>query len=433
MPRIALVVPYFPPEAGGGVFRALKLVPHLTRHGWDPEIFTVENPGIATDTTLLDEIDPQLPVHRVYANAALRLQRGPFRKFGFAFDALGLSATSADQWDQLAQQLVESHREAPFDLIFSTSPPPASHRAVLAALDQLKPESRPPWVADFRDPWRRGFTYRPASDAEASLDVRDEGRVLLNATRVTTTVHTSMLASMMEHSLTTERLVWIPNGFDPEDLVGLPPAPAPPTVPTAANPLRFGYAGSLYGAYNLDLFLQGLAQLLEVRSEWRAGVRLELFGPRSKQTVELIKRRQLEDVVEMHGYMAHKAVLRALAACHWVLVTMPQDPRALDSVPGKLYEYLAARFPVLAFASADGAIAKLLHETQGGGLITTLDPAEVAADLATLVQSGVQPTAGAPPPGFASFQARYARPALAAEFVRVFTDALHANLPSERA
>lgn len=425
MPRVALVVPYFPPESSGGVFRALKLAPRLLTHGWSPVVFTVENPGTAQDDSLLQEVPTGVRVIRIPASAARRLQRGPLRRLGFAFEALGLTANSEAQWEQLAERLIEEHQKAPFDLVFSSSPPAAAHRAILAAMDAIAPATRPPWVADFRDPWRRGFTYRPASDAEASADVRDEGRTLHSASVITTTVFTSMLASCMEHSLNGERLVWVPNGYDQRDVTGLPSSPVPPSWPTREEPWRFGYAGSMYGAYNISIFIEGLAHLLEARPDLRGAVVLDCYGPRNKEFIARIGQPDLHGAVRYHGYIEHREVLERLAACHWVLVAMPQDPRAQDTVSGKLYEFLAARMPVLAFVSPDGAIAKLLHDTQGGRVLAHQDPKEVAVELARLIDGGggvaQLPEA---PVSYLPFLERYSRDTVAEEFVQVFGRAI---------
>jgi|GEM_PF-2858647 len=425
MPRVALVVPYFPPESSGGVFRALKLAPRLFHHGWNPVVFTVENPGTALDESLLKELPAELPVVRIPASAARRLQRGPLRRLGFAFEALGLTANTEVQWEQLTERLIEEHLKSPFDLVFSSSPPAAAHRAILAALDTISPATRPPWVADFRDPWRRGFTYHPASDAEANADVRDEGRTLHHASVITTTVYTSMLASCMEHSLNGDRLVWVPNGYDPRDVAGLPASPAPPAQPSREQPWRFGYAGSMYGAYNISIFIEGLAHLLEARPDLRGAVVLDCYGPRNKDFIARIGQPDLYSAVRYHGYIEHREVLEALSACHWVLVAMPQDPRAQDTVSGKLYEFLAARMPVLAFVSPDGAIAKLLHETRGGRVIAEQNPKEVAVELARLIDgSHGDPQLPEAPVSFLPFLARYSRDAIAEDFVKVFQRAI---------
>jgi len=425
MPRVALVVPVFPPDAGGGVFRALKLAPHLTDAGWEAEVFTVENPGSPQDPTLLAEIPATLPVTRIPPSAAQRLQRGPLRKLGFAFEALGLTASALAQWDHLTEALLERHRRQPFDLLFSSSPPAAPHRAILAVLEQLPEAKRPAWVADFRDPWRRSFTYRPRTDDEAAQDVRDEGRTLYGATVITTTVKASMLATCMEHSLSCDKVTWIPNGYDPADLANLPPAPLPPSPLAREQPLRLGYAGSLYGAYNLDRLLEAIAFLPQTHPELAGAIHLDLLGPRNKQTLERLHELQLEEAVTLHGYLPHREALRTLAACHWVLVAMPHDPRAQDTVPGKLYEYLAARMPVLAYAAADGMIARLIQETQGGVLVSAREPAAIAAQLGALCNrppgaSQLPP----PPPEFPRFLAQYSRETTAREFAQSFERAL---------
>lgn len=422
MPRVALVVPFFPPESSGGVFRALKLISRLRDRAWEPVVWTLDNPGTPLDPTLLEELPADLEVHRIPATAAQRLQRGPLRRLGFAFEALGLTATASAQWDALAAQLLAAHRRQPYDLVFSSSPPPSAHRAVLALLDHLPAGSRPPWVADFRDPWRRGFMYSPASDAEAAADVRDESRTFHQAALMTTTTLTSLRASCMEHSLSGEALVWVPNGYDPQDIAGLPSAPR---TPAASGIWRIGYAGAMYGPYTIQHFIDGLAVLFRREPALRSRVRIDCYGPRHKPFLQRIAQDDLAGAVAWHGYLGHRAVLEELARCHAVLVAMPHDPRALDTVSGKLYEYLGARMPVLAAASPDGAIAQLLRETLGGQLWPERDATGIADRWAALLATPPgMALLSDPPASFAEFQQRYSRDAIADLFVQTFERAL---------
>ena len=53
----ALIITYWPPSGGGGVQRWLKFVKYLRDFGWEPIVFTPENPETPVDDeTLLKEV-----------------------------------------------------------------------------------------------------------------------------------------------------------------------------------------------------------------------------------------------------------------------------------------------------------------------------------------------------------------------------------------
>ena len=57
MKRVLIVAYYWPPSGGSGVQRWVKFVKHLRSFGWEPVIYTPENPFVTEhDETLLKEI-----------------------------------------------------------------------------------------------------------------------------------------------------------------------------------------------------------------------------------------------------------------------------------------------------------------------------------------------------------------------------------------
>ena len=54
--RILLIAYYFPPLAGSGVFRPLRLARYLPRHGWDTTVVTVESRFLTVTDNFLQEI-----------------------------------------------------------------------------------------------------------------------------------------------------------------------------------------------------------------------------------------------------------------------------------------------------------------------------------------------------------------------------------------
>jgi hypothetical protein len=59
--RVLIITYYWPPSAGSGVQRWLKFAKYLSEFGWEPVIFTPENPDFALqDPTLLKEVGRNL-------------------------------------------------------------------------------------------------------------------------------------------------------------------------------------------------------------------------------------------------------------------------------------------------------------------------------------------------------------------------------------
>lgn len=59
MKRVLIVTYYWPPSGGGGVMRWLKMSKYLPEFGWQPVIYTPENPDPSvTDESLEAEIHP---------------------------------------------------------------------------------------------------------------------------------------------------------------------------------------------------------------------------------------------------------------------------------------------------------------------------------------------------------------------------------------
>ena len=63
MKRVLIITYYWPPNGGAGVYRWLKLSKLLPEHGWQPVIYTPENPEVvADDPGLLRDVHKDIEV-----------------------------------------------------------------------------------------------------------------------------------------------------------------------------------------------------------------------------------------------------------------------------------------------------------------------------------------------------------------------------------
>ena len=65
MKRVLIITYYWPPSGGSGVQRWVKFAKYLPSEGWQPVIYTPENPELtAVDKTLSAEIPPEAEIIR---------------------------------------------------------------------------------------------------------------------------------------------------------------------------------------------------------------------------------------------------------------------------------------------------------------------------------------------------------------------------------
>jgi glycosyltransferase involved in cell wall biosynthesis len=102
-----------------------------------------------------------------------------------------------------------------------------------------------------------------------------------------------------------------------------------------------------------------------------------------------------------------------------LLLIANTTPGAEATVPGKLFEYLAAGRPVLAIAPPESSTADVLRQVGGGWLAPAHDPAAIACVLERAFRE--QQAGGVRPPDPRQV-ARFDRRLLAGDLARLFDE-----------
>ncbi len=395
--RVLFVAYYFPPRGGAGVQRSLKFVKYLRRFGWEPTVLTTEytRRSGAYDESLLREIPEGTRVVRVPSKEALFISianKGLGRLVGFVYrpDAM---VTWARKAALVAREL---HTTEPFDIVY-TSVQPWS-----AGLVGLWLEKSPgiPWVLDFRDPWTASLHLEWPTRLHWLWDRRLERRFLAAADRtlvVTPTMRDEFLAAHPE--VPPDRVKVIYNGFDEDDLDA--PASADDGKFTVVFTGRFQYdhrpGATGKGIKNrvrcaltykprevrLDThspvyFLRALDAFFKHFPSRRNKMRVVFAGTVGKGNLRLIRHLGLDDVVWCPGYIPHRDAVGLVKSADVLLLPMFSTPDPNERVAyasGKVFEYIAARKPVLALVQKGDA--KDIVEASGLGV--AVEPANVPA------------------------------------------------------
>jgi hypothetical protein len=94
-----------------------------------------------------------------------------------------------------------------------------------------------------------------------------------------------------------------------------------------------------------------------------------LYGPTDFSVRASIEANGLGDLTEFIEYLPHAEVVRLQQKAQVLLLVINNSPNARTIVPGKLYEYLGSRRPMLAIGHRDSDSAMVIRKTGAGEVL----------------------------------------------------------------
>jgi len=399
--RLLAIAYFFPPLGGGGCQRTVKLIRDLEPRGWAATVITAREADYwILDPSLAEDVPSSAEVLRVKGLTSLRLLR-LFARGGLSVETTQ-GARDPDTFRRLRRLqswlLIpdgyrpwarEAERAAArriaaggISALWTTSSPESAHLAGLA----LQRRFGLPWIADFRDPWVGRVTYRPPTSWHHERHRDLERRVVESADRITV-VSEAMAALYRErYPARAERVVVLPNGYDPRDWTraeGLEASRANDGAADARSedegPGRFVllHAGQLAHRPTARTLLDAVRQVIERDPSAREDLRLRFLGGNEELLPEEWESRGLAGMVEMLPSRPHLDALLAMRhASALVLLGHGGDADAL-LYTGKIYEYATSGRPVLGIVDP-GPGADLIRDA-GIGAVTSARDATAAA------------------------------------------------------
>ncbi len=391
--RVLLVSYEFPATGGSGVQRAAKLAKYLPRCGWEVDVLTAGHSRFPWhDPSLLRDVPASCRVHRIAGRepacvaAGLtaplsavrplrrwvedriywRLARRTARRGLGNGESLWVPAAVA-----AALRLCREHR---FDAMISTGPPHFVHRVA----QQVARKAGLPWVADLRDPLVSDFerSAAPCTSAGEQDELRRLERDILTGASEIVTTAPSFSAELRER-YPQARIRTITNGFDPDDLAGLP-------VYRSGTECVFVAAGSFYGRREISRLTDPLARVLQQQPEWRGKVRLVLAGSIDAAQEGLLHAANI-DCLCFEGYLDHRSALSlaATAACNIVIV--PDCAHGRRSIPGKTFELLALPVHILGLVPGGSDTERVLWHAGAATTVAFEDAGRVAGAMHRII------------------------------------------------
>ena len=386
MKRVLIVSYYWPPTGGSGVQRWVKFAKYLPSEGWQPVIYTPENPEqLAVDASLENEVPVEAEVIRTRIIEPYELYKKVLRQSGHSKEAVEVNPVNAQNKSLLQKMamwvrgnlfrpdprclwigpsvrfLKKYLKEHPVDLIVSTGPPQSMHMIGL----RLARETGLPWIADFRDPWTKIFYFKHLAMTPATerWHKKMEKKVLDEASAV---VAVSPLVQQEFQVMTDTPVELITNGFDECDF------PADECTKAYGGSERnfvITHTGLFAADGNPTVLWDVLAEKCRSDADFADKLKIKLMGKTDDQVFKALRDRGLGDMVENMGYQPHSVAVEQQRNASLLILPLRKEPEYKAVLPGKLFEYLASKRPVLGIGQPDGAMARILEEAKTGTVI----------------------------------------------------------------
>ncbi|MRH99721.1 glycosyl transferase family 1 [Kriegella sp. EG-1] len=375
MRKVLIITYYWPPAGGPGVQRWLKFVKYLPEFNIDPIVYIPENPNYPIeDVTLEKEIPVGIKIlkHKIsepYKLAKLFSSKKTKRISSGVIQSKNQSLLEKLMLWVRGNYFIPDARKnwvAPSILylseivikeniktIVTTGPPHSVHLIG----DGLKNKFDLKWIADFRDPWTSIGYHKKLKLTKSSEKKHKqlENQVLNNADQI---VVTSATTKQEFEILTKKPIQVITNGHD-TDYLG---------SSNLDSQFTITHIGSLLTGRNPQNLWKVLSEIARENAVFRKLLQIEFLGVVSQDVMDSLHRFELEPYIKFNGYVSHDAAIRKQRSSLVLLLIEIDSEDTKGIIPGKLFEYMAAKRPILAVGPRNWEVKCFIAETESGAI-----------------------------------------------------------------
>ncbi|KAA1248074.1 glycosyltransferase family 4 protein [Aquimarina sp. RZ0] len=374
MLKVLIITYYWPPAGGPGVQRWLKFVKYFKEFGIEPIVYIPENPTYPlVDDSLLSEIPAGITI----------LKHPIFEPYRFAeffskkeTNTISKGIITKKEKQSFVQKLLLYIRgnffipdarkfwvrpsvhflkeylvDTKVSMIITTGPPHSVHLIG----QQLKKVLGIKWIADFRDPWTTiGYhTKLKLSNRSVAKHKGLEKKVLTETDHI---VVTSFTTKTEFEAITDTSIAVITNGYDVESV----------SIVDLDSKFTISHIGSLLSGRNPKQLWKALYDLTKENKDFATQFELKLVGAVSDDVLFSIKEAGLSDYLEIKGYVSHTKAIEIQRSSQVLLLVEIDSPETRCIVPGKLFEYMISKRPILALGPGGADVSRLIRDTNSG-------------------------------------------------------------------
>jgi glycosyltransferase involved in cell wall biosynthesis len=379
--KVLIITYYWPPTGGAGVQRWLKFSKYFKELGWEPIIYTPENPDFPiNDESLLKDVAKDLIVLKTRINEPYDVYRKLMGKK--KTDTVNQGFLSEKKENTVLQSamiwirgnffipdarkfwikpsinyLSDYIKQNKIDAVISTGPPHSMHLIAMG----LKQKFNIPWIADFRDPWTQidFYSQLKLTSFADKKHKKIENQVLTQANKVVTI---SPSCGKDLEKLGNRKVDIITNGFDTDDFIFDDDL-------KVLDGFMFHHIGALNKDRNPYTLWQVLGDISIQNVEFKKDLIIRFTGKTDAIAFDYLSKQNLMDNTIKTEYMPHNEVVKLMVQSPILLLALNNTPNNAGVLSGKLFEYLAAKRPIFGIGLPNADAAAILKETQAGTMV----------------------------------------------------------------
>lgn len=375
MKKVLVITYYWPPAGGPGVQRWLKFVKYLPSFGIQPIVYVPKNPNYPV---LDDSLNREVP------NSIKVLKKSILEphQLGVLVSKKQIKTMStgiiADEEKQSKIQKLMLYARGNFfipdarvlwvkpsikylqgvlqkekiETIITTGPPHSLHLIGMGLKSKL-PNLK--WIADFRDPWVN-IDYHSQLKFTKHTQQKHEKLELQVLQKADQVLVTSFKTKYEFEEKTSTPIDIITNGYDEVEQMDI----------DLNEAFSIVHTGSLLSTRNPENLWAVLAELVNENKHFKQFFELHLVGKVSQVVLDRIEEFGLKEYVYLDGYLSHQASIKVMHQAQLLLLVEANNNKKCGIIPGKLFEYLMAKRPIVAIGPKEWDVEQIIDETKAG-------------------------------------------------------------------
>ncbi len=385
MTKVLVITYYWPPAGGPGVQRWLNFVRFLPDFNIEPVIFIPSNPYYPIkDETLLAQLPPKLNCYRqktrepfkwskmLLGSKTKQISSGIIREKDSSLSeklALWIRGNmfipdARRSWVKPSiEKILGILDKEQISSIITTGPPHSTHLIGLG----VKQRSDVKWIADFRDPWTNiGYhnKLKLTSRTKAKHKILERS-VLQSADKILTTSQTT---ANEFGQITSKPIRVITNGYISLNIE---------TDDKLDEKFSLSFIGSMLSGRNPEMLWIALSELLNEDRGFMEDVELKLIGLISENVIESLKQHKLMDHTNLISYVSHDDARKYQRRSQVLLLIEKDSIETQGILPGKMFEYFAAKRPILAIGPENWESGQMVVSSNAGSYFTYAQKNEI--------------------------------------------------------
>ncbi len=261
------------------------------------------------------------------------------------------------------------------DLIYVTAPPFTTGLIGVMAKRMFKK----PVVLDLRDAWTNNPYLPKLTFLHHWFQERLEKSTISHCDGITF-VNPNLQAYYLKKYpwLSNSASEVIRNGYDPVDF-----SKNYNQLTSTGSLFKIGILGTIYSQGNAPwLLIESISKLIYQKPELRKRIRIVFIGKWSGDFLRKIRRFRIDTILEWIDYLPHKKALTVASTMNSLALAVEGNLTGSENVtPGRIYEYLYLKKPILAICPDSSDLAFLIRYCEAGEVVSNDNVEELTSIL----------------------------------------------------